>query len=417
VVNSYWVLITILFVLDFIFIMVRTSILQVRPAALTIMKEYSPKAAERTLRLLNHHHLRTTLRTAPILVHFLLPVVVWYAVKDGILASNNFGFMIGFVLLFAFLVLLVEFSLEALVRRNVERWAMRMTFFAEVIDLILRPYAWMVRLFQGKQTLSSPDNAEMEEELKNWMASSESETTLAKNEHQMISSILDFGDTLCREIMIPRIDVFALEVNTEINEWIPKAVGTGHSRVPVYEEEIDNIIGLLYLKDLLLPISQNKDNTKIRELLRPAYFIPEAKKVNELMREMQEKGVHMAIVVDEYGGTAGLVTLEDIMEEIVGEIRDEYDASEEAPYQKIGTEEYIFLGGVGLEDLNELLGTRLLKDVADTLAGFIYGEIGRVPAEGEKVQVDDWVLEVQQVVRRRIRKVHVYRMPTIEAKE
>jgi putative hemolysin len=417
VASSYWVLIAILVILDLTFTMVRSSLLQVRPAALNIMKERFPRAAERTLRLLEHPHLRITLRTAPILMHFLLPVVTWYVIQQTGLVSKNFEVLVGFALFFAFVLLLVEFGLEALVRRNRERWAMRMTFFGYVIDLILRPYAWLVSPFQGQQVTSNPDNAEMEEELKNWMASQEAETSLAKNEHQMISSILDFGDTLCREIMVPRIDIFALEVNTSVQELIPKAVGIGHSRVPVFDEEIDNIVGLLYVKDLLLPISENKENTKIRELLRPAYFIPEAKKVNELMREMQEKGIHIAIVVDEYGGTAGLVTLEDIMEEIVGEIRDEYDTSEEAPYQKLGVDEYIFLGGVGLEDLNELLGTNLNKEVADTLAGFIYGEIGRVPVEGEKVEMDGWILEVQQVVRRRIRKVHVYRPPTSETEE
>jgi putative hemolysin len=417
VVDTNWVLIAVLVILDFAFTLVRTSLLQVRPAALTVIKEQGMKAAERTLHLLEQAHLRTTLRTAPILTHFLLGVAVWNAVKDSLQISNSISIMIGFTVVFALVILLVEFSLEGIVRHKRERWALRMTFLGEIIDFVFRPYGWLVSLFQDQKEPSNPIDAEIEEELKNWMASQEGETSLAKNEHQMISSILDFGDTLCREIMIPRIDIFALEVNTLLKELIPNAVSMGHSRVPVYADEIDNVVGLLYVKDLLLPISEGKEDTTIRDLLRKAYFIPEAKKVNELMREMQENGVHMAIVVDEYGGTAGLVTLEDIMEEIVGEIRDEYDTSEEAPYQRLGPDEFIFLGGVGLENLNELLGTHLIKDVADTLAGFIYGEIGRVPVEGEKVEVEGWVLEVQQVMRRRIRKVHVYRLPITTSKE
>lgn len=416
-VDTNWVLIAVLVILDFAFTLVRTSLLQVRPAALTVIKEQGMKAAERTLHLLEQAHLRTTLRTAPILTHFLLGVAVWNAVKDSLQISNSISIMIGFTVVFALVILLVEFSLEGIVRHKRERWALRMTFLGEIIDFVFRPYGWLVSLFQDQKEPSNPIDAEIEEELKNWMASQEGETSLAKNEHQMISSILDFGDTLCREIMIPRIDIFALEVNTLLKELIPNAVSMGHSRVPVYADEIDNVVGLLYVKDLLLPISEGKEDTTIRDLLRKAYFIPEAKKVNELMREMQENGVHMAIVVDEYGGTAGLVTLEDIMEEIVGEIRDEYDTSEEAPYQRLGPDEFIFLGGVGLENLNELLGTHLIKDVADTLAGFIYGEIGRVPVEGEKVEVEGWVLEVQQVMRRRIRKVHVYRLPITTSKE
>lgn len=416
-VDTNWVLIAVLVILDFAFTLVRTSLLQVRPAALTVIKEQGMKAAERTLHLLEQAHLRTTLRTAPILTHFLLGVAVWNAVKDSLQISDSISIMIGFTVVFALVILLVEFSLEGIVRHKRERWALRMTFLGEIIDFVFRPYGWLVSLFQDQKEPSNPIDAEIEEELKNWMASQEGETSLAKNEHQMISSILDFGDTLCREIMIPRIDIFALEVNTLLKELIPNAVSMGHSRVPVYADEIDNVVGLLYVKDLLLPISEGKEDTTIRDLLRKAYFIPEAKKVNELMREMQENGVHMAIVVDEYGGTAGLVTLEDIMEEIVGEIRDEYDTSEEAPYQRLGPDEFIFLGGVGLENLNELLGTHLIKDVADTLAGFIYGEIGRVPVEGEKVEVEGWVLEVQQVMRRRIRKVHVYRLPITTSKE
>jgi CBS domain containing-hemolysin-like protein len=152
----------------------------------------------------------------------------------------------------------------------------------------------------------------------------------------------------------------------------------------------------------------------MRNLLRTAYFVPEAKKVDELLAEMQSQRVHMAMVVDEYGGIAGLVTMEDIVEEIVGEIQDEYDLAEELPYHEVGDGEYIFLGRVDLDDFNEVLDSHLTKDEADTLGGLIFSRMGRVPASGEWVQVDDLLLTVEQVSARRIRKVRVKRMSPSE---
>ena len=153
-------------------------------------------------------------------------------------------------------------------------------------------------------------------------------------------------------------------------------------------------------------------------MLRPAYFVPEAKKVDELLTELQTRRIHMAVVVDEYGGMAGLVTLEDIMEEIVGEIQDEYDQAEEMLYQKVGPEEYIFQGRIDLDDFNEITGSHLTKESADTLGGFIYGQMGRIPAGGESIEADGQVLTVELVSGRRIRKVRSRQKPSdIEMEE
>jgi CBS domain containing-hemolysin-like protein len=218
--------------------------------------------------------------------------------------------------------------------------------------------------------------------------------------------------------MIPRIDILALEANTTLDEAVAVLNQSGHSRLPVFEETIDNVIGLLYAKDLLRVPAEGQSLSSLRSLLRPAYFVPEAKKVDELLREMQSRSVHMALVVDEYGGIAGLVTLEDIVEEIVGEIRDEYDQSEEQLYEKISDDEYIFHGRIDLDDFNNVMGTHIPKDVADTLGGLIYSQIGRVPIGGEQVQVDSLVLTVEQVSGRRIRRVKAVRRSIIpEAEE
>ena len=225
----------------------------------------------------------------------------------------------------------------------------------------------------------------------------------------MLRSIFELGNTLAREIMVPRIDILALDVHTNLPDALDVLLNTGHTRVPVYQDTVDNILGLLYAKDLLRVWREGDTTGSLRNLLRPAYFVPEAKKVDELLAEMQSRRVHMAMVVDEYGGIAGLVTMEDIVEEIVGEIQDEYDLAEELPYNELGDGEYLFMGRVDLDDLNEVLGTHLTKDEADTLGGLVYSRLGRVPLSGESVQVDDLLLTIEQVSGRRIRKVRVQR--------
>jgi CBS domain containing-hemolysin-like protein len=190
----------------------------------------------------------------------------------------------------------------------------------------------------------------------------------------------------------------------------------------VYEESVDNILGLLYAKDLLRVWNQalmgnqelgiqGERGDSLRNLLRPATFVPEAEKVDELLEEMQEGHVHMAMVVDEYGGIAGLVTLEDIFEEIVGEIQDEYDQSEEAPYMQMGEGEYIFQGRVDIKEFNEVMGSQLPTEETETLGGFIYEQVGRVPVSGESLRVGDINLTIEQVTRRRIRKVRALKQP------
>ena len=180
--------------------------------------------------------------------------------------------------------------------------------------------------------------------MKTWVEVGQPEGGLEADERRMIYSIFQFGDTLCREIMVPRIDVLALEVKTPLSQAINTLMESGHSRVPVYDDMIDNVIGVLYAKDLLRLQNSTGEKPALSKFLRPAYFVPETKKVDDLLAEMQAKGVHIAIVVDEYGGMAGLVTLEDIVEEIVGEIRDEYDQKEELLVQKINDDEYLFQG-------------------------------------------------------------------------
>jgi CBS domain containing-hemolysin-like protein len=227
----------------------------------------------------------------------------------------------------------------------------------------------------------------------------------------MIYSIFEIGETMAREIMVPRTDMLALDVTTPLLEAVSAVLTAGHSRIPIFDGSVDNIVGLLYAKDLLRAWQDGQQPSSLRELLRPAFFVPETKKADELLAELQQQRIHLAVVVDEYGGTAGIVTLEDIVEEIVGEIRDEYDVNEESQFEKVGDLEYIFDARIDLDEVNELLNLALAGGDSDSLGGFIYNQLGHVPAPSEKVAADQVEFEVLSVTGRRIRKVRAVREP------
>jgi len=187
---------------------------------------------------------------------------------------------------------------------------------------------------------------------------------------------------------------------------VKQFVESGFSRIPIYQEKVDNIIGFLYAKDLLEVAGNGEYLGGITELMRSSYFVPETKVINGLLADMQKKHIHLAIVVDEYGGVAGMVTLEDIIEEIFGEIQDEYDA-EETIYRVIGPDEYIFLGKIDIDDLNLILDSSLPNQEADTLGGFVYFRLGHVPQLGEVVKFDNLLITVEQVDEHRIHKVRI----------
>lgn len=313
-------------------------------------------------------------------------------------------------------VVWVEMVPEALVLPQAERWAIR---FAPLVSALEWAFAPLVRLASWASGLialplgGQAPQVVTEEEIKTMVDAGEEGGAIEEEEKEMIYSIFQFADTLAREVMVPRIDVTALDVAMPYAEAIEAVLSAGHSRIPVYSGTIDNVIGLLYAKDLLRVWHEGGAQRTLQSLLRPAHFVPEAKTLDKLLAEMLQQRIHMAVVVDEYGGTAGLVTLEDIVEEIVGEIRDEYDAAEELPFQKVAEGEYIFDGGINLDDVNELLDARLPNEDVDTLAGYIYGQLGRVPATGDVVTAEGLVLEVQSVTGRRIRKVRARRVPPV----
>lgn len=338
-----------------------------------------------------------------------LPVIIlvdWS--NSGSLILQAGGIFLGTVMLLS----LVEWAAEERASFNPERTVDRFHAYIRFLILILYPVTALILLIYHPRKELEPSPAQVtEDELMNLVDAGQQEGYILQDERKMIYSIFQLGDTVAREIMVPRIDITALDVNLPVDQAASLLLASGFSRVPVYEETIDNILGVLYARDLLR-VSQLDDQTaSIRELARPAYFVPESKKVIELLAEMQAQRVHMAIIVDEYGGVAGVVTLEDIVEEVVGEIHDEFDQAEELPYTKINDSEYVFQGRIDIDDFNEVIGIELPDDDADSLGGFIYNRIGRVPIAGESIQVNLLQLTVEQVIGRRIRKIRARLLP------
>lgn len=411
-VRYLWLITAVLLGLDLLITSIRVSVVNARiPQLLTLGAQNEKRSLEPTLAIVEKLSLRAALRFILVVLHLLLAVMT-YALLTTYWPDVSLGIALLAVVGAGLVLIALEFGVEGGVRNKPEAWLIRMTPLARGIDFLLKPFSSMYLSILGDSaSVERKPGSMTEDELKNWVAVGETPGGLEKGERQMIYSIFHFGETMSREIMVPRIDILALEADSTIDQAIKALTISGHSRVPVYDDTIDNVVGLLYAKDLLRTQLDETHPESIRPFLRPAYFVPESKKADELLREMQTRSVHMAIVVDEYGGMAGLVTLEDIVEEIVGEIRDEYDQGEELLFQRISDDEYLLNGRIGMDDFNDLLGTHLVTELADTLGGYIYGTIGRVPIGGESMRVEDWDLTVEQVSGRRIIKVRAHRHP------
>jgi putative hemolysin len=232
---------------------------------------------------------------------------------------------------------------------------------------------------------------------------------LEAEEEQMISAVMSLSDSKLHEVMVPRIDIAAIDQEASFDDAVTLVLTEGHSRTPLYKESVDHIVGILYAKDLLRIIAAGGPRPRLRDIMRPALFVPESQAVDDLLNELQRRRVHMAIVLDEYGGTAGLVTIEDLLEEIVGEIQDEFD--EEEPMKVIVREgEAILDGRADIDEMGELVDPALeLEDDEeyDTVGGFVYHRIGRVPVVGDTVAVDPFKITVIKVTGRRVGKVRV----------
>ena len=241
-----------------------------------------------------------------------------------------------------------------------------------------------------------------------YLDAGEQEGIIERDERQLLQSIVDFSDTLVREVMTPRPDIVAIRADATLADLRAFFREQEYSRIPVYVESLDNIAGFVFIKDLIrLPAGEPPDRP-VSTLVRPAYVVPETKRVSELLREFQRQQWQIAIVVDEYGGTAGLVTLEDLLEEIVGEIRDEYDVETE-PVVDEGHGRFVVSGKAGIEAVSSRLGVEIEREGFETFGGYLLARLGRVPSTGEVLNIDDLVVEVLDAERRRVHRLRVSR--------
>lgn len=286
---------------------------------------------------------------------------------------------------------------------NVSRFTPFLVFSA----LLLNPLAVLLDMIAGLFIKPTNELAAKEEALREYVKSESELGVIEEEEGEMIQSILAFADTTVREVMVPRIDVVAADVTTPLDELIALFKSAGHSRIPIYEGSIDNITGVLYAKDLLIEIAENgKSGISVSVIMRKPYFVPESKKISELLNDLRQAKLHLAIVVDEYGGTSGIVALEDLIEEIVGDIQDEYD-SEERTYAWIDPHTVLMDGGLNIDEVNDILRTDIPNEDFDTLGGFLYHQLGYIPMGGEEIVRGGATFQVKEIKGHRISKVLV----------
>jgi len=280
------------------------------------------------------------------------------------------------------------------------------TIFHPIVSMLSAVTDVLVRLLGGRQTNVMPFVTE--DEIKTMVDAGEETGVLEESEKDMIYGVFGLGETLVREVMVPRVDMVTVHAHAGVRGAARAVLQSGHARVPVHEGTPDTIVGVLHVQDLLAALSDQTLPQDLRKLMRAPYYVPETKRVDSLLREMQSMSVHMAIVVDEYGGTAGLVTIEDLLEEIVGEIRDEHDR-EELPTERVDDNTMIFDGRETLDHVNEMLELELVEQDVDTLGGLVAARLEKVPARGDRLDVDGAVIEVVAAARRRAKRVKVTR--------
>jgi CBS domain containing-hemolysin-like protein len=310
-------------------------------------------------------------------------------------------------------IVVVELLLPlAIVARDPERVLEVLLPTFNPIARALGPFSrWTSQMMARRQTAAPapPDEAaeEASEATTAYLNTGEQEALIEGEERRLLQSIVDFGDTLVREVMTPRPDIVAIPESAAVGDLRALFREQEYSRFPVFRESLDNIAGFVFVKDLVA-LNTADDSRPITSLLRPAVIVPESKRVPELLKQFQRQQTQIAIVVDEYGGTAGLVTIEDLLEEIVGEIRDEYDVESE-PVVDEGGGRFVFHGKVDIDEVAQRLGVQIEREGFETVGGFLMTHLGRVPAVGERVDVDGLTVEVLEVDRRRVHKVRIRR--------
>ena len=349
----------------------------------------------------------------------LILVTIVAASIVGLGAPHAIGLLI--VLMAAFGIVFQQFVPFLVVRRDPEAVLDALlpsfTLFARIVQPITLALVRVV-LPRRSPVAAAPaeTTGDTDEATAAYLEAGEQEGLIEGEERRLLQSIVEFGDTLVREVMTPRPDIVAIRWDATIGELRALLREQEYSRVPVYRDSLDNVAGFAFVKDLIT-VDEQQMAQPLTRIMRPAYFVPETKRVPELLKEFQRQHTQIAIVLDEYGGTAGLVTIEDLLEEIVGEIRDEYDVESE-PITDEGNGAFVFSGNVNIDEVAERLDTSIEREGFETVGGYLLSHLGRVPAKGEAFDIDGLSVEVLDAERRRVNKVRIRRRaPAAESQE
>lgn len=395
----------------------RAAMTRMTPYGALRLAEEGVPGAQRLVTLM-----RDPARTLNILALLVIVMQVGAVALLTVLAdrflSGGLAFVAACLLGAAVLFVVADVAPRTLAVQHTDQVACRTARWVALLARPLSPFAWLLIragnvIAPGKGLPAGPFVTE--EALRELIDVAESDEVIESSERAMIHSIFELGDTVVREIMVPRPDMVMVSIDESLREVIEVMLSAGYSRLPVYREDRDTIVGLVYAKDVLRQLhTTGGEDVAWQDLLRPPYFVPELKPVDELLRELQARQTHLAIVVDEYGTTAGLVTIEDILEEIVGEIVDEYDR-EEVLVERLGGDRWRVDARLPVDELDELVDTRLPDEEWDTVGGLLFGLLGHVPQPGEQVEVDALRLTAERVKGRRIATVLVERRPPTSA--
>jgi len=351
----------------------------------------------------------------------LLLVAVFVTLRQ---ANNAISYLLAFIIamvIFSIFSLAIphawaKYAGEKILSRTY-KLLMLLVVVASPILYVFRLYDGLVRRLSGvAKTTPEEQQEEKQEEFLNGLEQQRTEGVLDKEEQEMIESVLELTETAADEIMTPRTDIVAVEVNSDLQTILDTINTAGHTRVPVYEDNIDNIVGLIYAKDLLNEIGKNPADFKLRDKMRQAYFVPETKPLRVLLHEFQNKKQHIAIVLDEYGGTAGIVTLEDILEELVGEIADEYEKTPPEPIKKIDQNTVDVDARMYVDDLNDQFELNLPEDEDyDTIGGFVFSLLGYIPKTGESFDYENLKFTITSAEARKIKHIRIQKSVKREA--
>ncbi len=332
--------------------------------------------------------------------------------------SENIAILFEIIIVTLVLIMFGELTPKIFGVKNSYKFAAAVSVPLRIITFILYPIVLVLdkfpMLISGLLATRVKKHLLSKEELKTLIEVSEEKGALEEDEREMIHSIFEFSKTTAKEIMVPRIDMICAEKGTSLIELIDLIKTDGHTRIPLYDKKVDNILGIIHAKELLPFISDSSQRIDLTSLARPAMFVPESKPIDELLNDFQVEKQHMAIVVDEYGGTAGLITMEDVIEEIVGEIQDEYDV-EKPLYRKIDDSHFWVDAKINLDVLNDELDMSLPVDEGyESLGGFIFNLIGSVPQKKQEIEYGIYKFIIEKIDRNRIREVLITKTKPVE---